>query len=647
MINATRFVAALVLGVVLVWAPAASAAVFSVTTTADSGPGSLRQAVEDANSNAGGDSINFAIPEDQCQASGVCAIELVSDLPEITDGVIVDGTTQQRYGSAPANVCSTGNAPAFMRVQVTGEVEYVFQLTGPGSTTIRGLALGEALDPIRADDGATATVQCNIFGLSGDGVEQFRYANGVCLGCSSRMAGGALIGTDGDGVDDVSEGNVFADGAVGVNVNTGNNVVIAGNLFGLHPDGVERRDLLSAVYIRQSASNNRVGSNDDGISDDLERNVFGYSRRGVWIDSRAQYGDGNRVVGNWIGVNAQGEPGAVDEGVRLSNEGLDHVVSRNRIEAADVGILVQGGSSLSTSSTDNCIVGNDVGLRHEGTATGLAAALNWWGDSSGPSGLGDGAGDSIEIVGDGTVDFEPWLTSPGAACRGTTELIRIVVPAAAAAPGEGDSFFVTDVEVNNRGGSAETFVVLWLPRNTDNTNPATSDAYTLEPGASVRFANVLESVFGLGQGAGALVIESESPSLSVMSRTFNRGSAGTFGQSLPGVPEAHLVQSGQRVRILFMSENADYRSNLGLVNGNERPVSVQYRLYDTSGTLLGEGQRWLEAWGNTQVNRVFAPYEPQEAAYVDVWTDTPDGTFTCYGSVLDNQTSDPTTVPAE
>jgi len=32
---------------------------------------------------------------------------------------------------------------------------------------------------------------------------------------------------------------------------------------------------------------------------------------------------------------------------------------------------------------------------------------------------------------------------------------------------------------------------------------------------------------------------------------------------------------------------------------------------------------------------------------IDARTDTPGGAFTCYGSMLDNQTSDPTTVLAE
>jgi hypothetical protein len=86
------------------------------STTADSGPGSLRQAVIDANAAAGGDAIVFAIPAGQCETPGVCVINLASSLPTVTESLTVDGTTQPRVGSAPANVCATATSPSYMRV---------------------------------------------------------------------------------------------------------------------------------------------------------------------------------------------------------------------------------------------------------------------------------------------------------------------------------------------------------------------------------------------------------------------------------------------------------------------------------------------------------------------------------------------------
>src|SRR5262244_1177599 len=88
-----------------------SAATFTVTNTADSGPGSLRQAILDANANAGEDTIAFAIP-----GGGVHTIQPTSPLPAITDPVVVNGYTQP--GSSP-NTLSTGDN-AVILIEIDG-----------------------------------------------------------------------------------------------------------------------------------------------------------------------------------------------------------------------------------------------------------------------------------------------------------------------------------------------------------------------------------------------------------------------------------------------------------------------------------------------------------------------------------------------
>ena len=66
-----------------------SAATFTVTNTGDSGAGSLRQAILDANAAAGADTITFDIP-----GAGVHTITPATPLPPITEGAIIDGYTQ-------------------------------------------------------------------------------------------------------------------------------------------------------------------------------------------------------------------------------------------------------------------------------------------------------------------------------------------------------------------------------------------------------------------------------------------------------------------------------------------------------------------------------------------------------------------------
>src|SRR5438552_15344623 len=83
-----------------------AAATFTVTNTNDSGAGSLRQAILDANANAGDDTIAFNIP-----GSGVQTIALSSSLPtaSVAGGLTVDGTTQPGYAGTPLIAVACAN----------------------------------------------------------------------------------------------------------------------------------------------------------------------------------------------------------------------------------------------------------------------------------------------------------------------------------------------------------------------------------------------------------------------------------------------------------------------------------------------------------------------------------------------------------
>src|SRR3954451_20222126 len=72
-------------------------ATFRVTSTDDAGPGSLRQAILDANAKAPGPhAIDFEIP-----GAGVHTITPATPLPSITRSVLIDGFSQEGYAGLP------------------------------------------------------------------------------------------------------------------------------------------------------------------------------------------------------------------------------------------------------------------------------------------------------------------------------------------------------------------------------------------------------------------------------------------------------------------------------------------------------------------------------------------------------------------
>ncbi|MDF2192140.1 gliding motility-associated C-terminal domain-containing protein [Paraflavitalea sp. CAU 1676] len=94
---------------------------FVVTSSADSGPGTLRDAIEKANANgtAVTDYIHFNIPEPNYNAR---VIELINELPALSSNLVIDGTTQPgaTYGTTDAKIClrKTTHAPFFSMLKI-------------------------------------------------------------------------------------------------------------------------------------------------------------------------------------------------------------------------------------------------------------------------------------------------------------------------------------------------------------------------------------------------------------------------------------------------------------------------------------------------------------------------------------------------
>jgi hypothetical protein len=368
----------------------------------------------------------------------VCRITLATAVA-IGDDVTIDGTTQPRFGTAPENVCATESAPSSMRVEVVGPAGFlnaalsIPYASGAGSV-IRGLSLGGGT-PLSVTGAGPYRVQCSHVGVDAGGVAAFPV-DSIAVDIEGN-ANGTIFGTDGDGVDDLAERNLFAAPFAHVfYINANSNLRIAGNYFGLGADGATPLGCGYGVYTRQSSYANLVGSDFDGVSDALERNVFGPCEYAVWFaNNAAPAGAENVVAGNWIGVDAQGGAAPSAIGIGLDAAGPGHVVRYNRIENNPIGVSVVESAALGPDSVGNCFAGNTVALRHAGSAA-LVFERNWWGAADGPSGDFAGTGDPVDVTGSGSVDVTPFETEgcpapePGAAVAGAVAIAALARRAA-------------------------------------------------------------------------------------------------------------------------------------------------------------------------------------------------------------------------
>ena len=103
-----------------------SAATFTVTSSFDSGPGTFRQAVLDANALPGLDDIYFAI------GSGPKTIVL-SSIVNVTSAVNIDGSTQPGFSGTP--LITISGASAFVLNNVNGATVQFLNFSGNSSST--------------------------------------------------------------------------------------------------------------------------------------------------------------------------------------------------------------------------------------------------------------------------------------------------------------------------------------------------------------------------------------------------------------------------------------------------------------------------------------------------------------------------------
>ena len=363
---------------------------YTVTNTDDSGPGSLRQAIIDANTNVSAtpDSIVFDIEDEEQEKMEEVSflISVTSALPGIIDPVIIDGSTQ------PGNedVCATSieERPVYKVILDGGGGAYNgLRIVNDGSgSTIRGLNIRDfGLNGIEIAESINNTISCNFIGTSEDG--ESSDGNGR-NGISLSPANNTVIGTDGDGNDDAYEGNLISgNGWHGISTNEVSGTTIAGNFIGTDLFG--ESDLGNGYHgvLMGTANINVVGTNGDGTSDALEGNLIsGNSWTGVRLaDSR-----NITVAGNKIGTDLDGASAIANSqhGVQISEDQGGSTIGTNADETSDIleKNLISGntlnGVVINSDGIDNVIAGNYIGT-----------------DISGASALGNGE-NGILIEGD-------------------------------------------------------------------------------------------------------------------------------------------------------------------------------------------------------------------------------------------------------
>ncbi len=220
-----------------------------------------------------------------------------------------------------------------------------------------------------------------------------------------------------------------------------------------------------------------------------------------------------------------------------------------------------------------------------------------------------------------------------------------VIPAAAHGPGLESTSWETDVVVHNPGRHSAPAYLFLLEREAAG-DPIGSDRYWIEPGQSLRLA---DAVGGLqNPGYGALLVASDRP-LMVGSRTFTSSPDGTYGQLIDGVPVVGgTAGEGDEVRLIQLTHNDGYRTNLGLANPLPEAVEVDVRLHRADGELIDTLSYALPGLSSLMDVEVFAEVGNGEVddGYAVVSSTSPGASYAAFASVVDNLSGDPVALTA-
>lgn len=328
-----------------------------VTTTNDSGAGSLREAIQVANSfiSAGSDTISFAIP-----GAGVKTINLSSALPVITDAVLLDGYTQP---GASANTLCAGN-DAVLRVVLAGGLIVGnadgLTLAGVGNITVRGLVIHAFPgDGVAITSGTNHQVAGCFVGMDVTGSSNTvgNVANGIYVlgpGTSANRLGGETP----------ADRNVIsANSSTGITIENSPNNIVAGNFIGTDASGtLDRGNGVSGVLVYLSGSVSNVIGGVTGCS----RNIISGNGQFTFAD---HYGVelynavGTRVLGNYIGLDVTGTQslGNGSSGVRLRGASFNSIGDGTPAGRNIISGNTSYGVELELTSPTNVVVGNYIG----------------------------------------------------------------------------------------------------------------------------------------------------------------------------------------------------------------------------------------------------------------------------------------------
>jgi uncharacterized repeat protein (TIGR01451 family) len=254
------------------------------------------------------------------------------------------------------------------------------------------------------------------------------------------------------------------------------------------------------------------------------------------------------------------------------------------------------------------------------------------------------------------------LTGSNAQANSTPPQNALIIPAVAKVTGFVASYD-SDVRVTNTSAHDINYKIHFTPTGQQGMSQGQTTFVPIKGGATIALNNVISTWFGGTTTSGTLQITPQTETATstsiapasgltdrntfASSRTYAVTSAGgTFGQYVPAVPYTNFVGQKAVISLQQIAQSESYHTNIGLVEGSGKPVSVQVRIFGATGAQLGDFSQKLSGGQYIQVNNLNDVLKKAlDDGRIEVEVTEGEGKVTAYASVIENKTNDPLLVP--
>ncbi len=293
-----------------------------------------------------------------------------------------DLTLKSQSGKANTTIQLQGNKKPYIDIQAGADDFTLGGAAGEGFTILSntgGAVIGFNIQLTNAPSGVT--ISHNTIDTTGD----------ATMGISIGAAGATGLTITGNNfIAEAGDGSIWGPEVVNIDVSdntfTGPGGMVSG--YAIQFSGVTATS--PSIIDGNTITGYGFGiliSNGEGTSNlQITNNSVSESKKGISFYEYVQQG---HTAGNMTGVT----------------------VACNTMKKNTVGLYISAGAHVKADTfviEYNNFVGNTLYGLQNNNALVVTAEYNWWGDASGPSGVGSGSGDAVTT----NVDYEPWSFTP-------------------------------------------------------------------------------------------------------------------------------------------------------------------------------------------------------------------------------------------